>query len=228
MPRRWQQTHRPAGRRAARAAAMTLALLAAMAQPADAGSDGVPKSFTAISPIFGQLVAFSQPLGFVVAFEQPTADRYIREAVLKGETVEDWSQMITVTGAKGLAADARMTPKALATGLAAGFRNACPETHLAQPLGSFEINGHDAFAVVAGCGTVDSSNDGHSEMALIIAIKGKSDYYTIQWAERAEGSDEIPAIDEAKWTERLEALNPIRLCPIVHGEKAPYPSCVDR
>lgn len=196
--------------------------------PADAGSDRALTSAMAVSPIFGQLVAFAQPLGFVVAFEQPTADRYIREAVLKGETTEDWSQMITVTGAKGLAADARMTPKALATGLAAGFRNACPETHLAQPLGSFEINGHDAFAVVAGCGTVDSSADGHSEMALIIAIKGRADYYTIQWAERAEGSDDVPTIDEAKWTERLEALNPIRLCPIIQGEKAPYPSCMDR
>lgn len=211
------------------AAAMTLALLAATGpRPADAAGDQAPTSLTAISPIFGQLVAFSQPLGFVAAFEQPTADRYIREAVLKGETIDDWSQMITVTGAKGLVADARMTPKAFATALAAGFRNACPETHLAQPLGSFEINGHDAFAVVAGCGTVAPSADGHSEVALIIAIKGKSDYYTIQWAERAEGSDDIPAVDEAKWTERLEALNPIRLCPIVRGEKAPYPSCVDR
>ncbi|MDX2204117.1 MAG: hypothetical protein NW223_15305 [Hyphomicrobiaceae bacterium] len=228
MPSSRLQTNRRAGRRAAHAAAMTFALLAATAQPAEAGSDRPPASLTAISPIFGQLVAFSQPLGFVVAFEQPTADQYIREAVLKGETIDDWSQMITVTGAKGLAADASVTPKALATGLAAGFRNACPDTHLAQPLGSLEIDGHDAFAVLAGCGTVDSSADGHSELALIIAIRGAADYYTIQWAERDEGSDDIPAIDETKWTERLEALNPIRLCPIVEGEKAPYPSCVDR
>lgn len=228
MPNSRQQTHRCRGRRAARAAAMTLALLAAMAQPADAGSDGAPTSFTAISPIFAQLVAFSQPLDFVVAFEQPTADRYIREAVLKGETIDDWSQMITVTGAKGLAADPQLTPDALASTLAAGFRNACPETHMAEPLGGLEINGHDAFAVIAGCGTVDAASDGHSEMALIIAIKGTSDYYTIQWAERAEGSEDVPTVDHTKWAERIETLNPIRLCPIVQGEKAPYPSCMDR
>ena len=99
MPMSRQQTHRHAGRHAVHAAAMTLTLLAAMAQRADAGSDRAPTSLTAISPIFGQLVAFSQPLGFVVAFEQPTADRYIREAVPNGETIDDWSQMITVTGA---------------------------------------------------------------------------------------------------------------------------------
>jgi hypothetical protein len=34
-----------------------------------------------------------------------------------------------------------------------------------------------------------------------------------------------PAIDEAKWLDRLRQLQPIRFCPIVPGEAAPYPSC---
>jgi hypothetical protein len=37
-----------------------------------------------------------------------------------------------------------------------------------------------------------------------------------------------PAIDEAKWRERLRQLQPIRFCPIVPGEAAPYPSCVGK
>ncbi|MGH6710628.1 MAG: hypothetical protein ACREEK_16835 [Bradyrhizobium sp.] len=36
------------------------------------------------------------------------------------------------------------------------------------------------------------------------------------------------AIDEGKWLARLGQLQPIRLCPIVPGEPAPYPSCVSK
>ena len=62
--------------------------------------------------------------------------------------------------------------------------------------------------------------------ALIIAIKGESDYYTIQWAERGKASAEPFAPDRAAWEKRVAELGPIRLCRIVAGEKAPYPSCV--
>jgi hypothetical protein len=55
-------------------------------------------------------------------------------------------------------------------------------------------------------------------------VKGAADAYTVQWAERAAASD--AAIDEAVWRGRLHELMPIRLCAIVPGEAAPYPSCL--
>ncbi len=56
-------------------------------QPAVRAEDGkVPPSVTAISPIFGQLVAFSQPSDFVVANEKADGSRYHREAVPKAES----------------------------------------------------------------------------------------------------------------------------------------------
>ena len=61
---------------------------------------------------------------------------------------------------------------------------------------------------------------------LIIAIKGERDYYTIQWAERSGASTTPIQFDEKKWMERLKRLTPVKLCPIVPGETAPYPSCV--
>jgi hypothetical protein len=80
---------------------------------------------------------------------------------------------------------------------------------------------------VAGCGEVDASADKHSETVLIVAVKGASDAYTIQWAERGPASSGA-GIDEAKWQARLGALMPIRLCAIVPGETAPYPSCLQQ
>ena len=68
------------------------------------------------------------------------------------------------------------------------------------------------------------SADKRSETALIIAVRGSADVYTIQWAERGPGADK-PALDDAKWRDRLSKLNPIMFCAIVPGEAAPYPSC---
>ncbi|MEI7430006.1 MAG: hypothetical protein WCL27_06080, partial [Betaproteobacteria bacterium] len=83
-------------------------------------------SVKTISPIFGQLVSFSLPKGFMPVFEDTKGPSYIREAVLTGESVKKWSQMVTVTGAKGLASNPNMTPLGFANMVAGGFKKACP------------------------------------------------------------------------------------------------------
>jgi hypothetical protein len=207
-------------------AALLLVLPWIAAGPASAQQAKGPPGFTVVSPIFGQLLAFSQPVGFVPGSESTNAGNYIREAVPRGQTVKQWTQMITVTGAKGLAAKPEMSPALLAGYIADGFRKACPDTFAAASLGETEIGGHKGFAAVASCGTVSEGGTTRSEAALILTIKGASDYYTIQWAQRAPAVRHVPVIDKAAWAKRLEQLSPIRLCPIVPGEKAPYPSCV--
>lgn len=195
---------------------------------APAPKSAPPPSFTVISPIYGQLVRFSMPSNFVAAHEKVNGGSYIREAVLKGETVTAWTQMITVTGAKGVAANPQMTPEKFAVSMAAGFKRACPDSFAVKPFGPQKFGDQDGFVAVVGCGRVESSADKHGETALIVAVKGSADYYTIQWAERAPSSADRPAIDDAKWQERLSRLKPIRFCPIVPGEAAPYPSCVNK
>jgi hypothetical protein len=112
--------------------------------------------------------------------------------------------------------------------IAGGFKKACPDTFVAKPFGATKFGDQDGFVAVAGCGRVETSTDKHGETALIVAVKGSADFYTIQWTERAPSSADKPAIDEAKWQERLSKLKPIRFCPIVPGEAAPYPSCVNK
>jgi hypothetical protein len=180
---------------------------------------------TAISPIFSQLLRFSMPPGFVVVTENTGGSNYIREAVPKGESAERWTQMITVTGHQDAVA-ARFTPQGFANDMADGFKSACPETFSAKGLGAFKLGGQDAFAAVMACGKVKASADGHSEAMLVVAIEGRADCYTVQWAEHGTTRAVAPGIDETKWKERLNALMPIRLCPIVAGEAAAYPSCI--
>src|SRR3954454_20104419 len=115
-----------------------------------------PPAFTVISPIYGQLVRFSMPSNFAVVFENAKDGNYIREAVLKGETAQAWTQMITVTGAKGLAGNRQVTPESFAVGIAAGFKKACPDTFDANPLG----------AVFRGLAIADESGPRHFHPGL--------------------------------------------------------------
>lgn len=187
-----------------------------------------PTSFTTISPIFSQLVMFSLPATFVTANEQAAPEQYIREAVLKGETVEKWTQMITVTGAKGLATKPQVSAQAVAANMAAGFQSACPQTFAVKPFGPIDAGGAESFAAVASCGKVGAGTEEHAETALMVAIKGAQDIYTIQWAERTASSAENLTIDEAKWKARLAKLGPIHVCAIIPAEKPPYPSCLNQ
>ena len=184
----------------------------------------MPSSVTVISPIFSQLVRFSMPPGFVTVTENTSGPNYIREAVPKGESAERWTQMITVTGHKD-AAEPQFTPQGFANNMADGFKAACPETFNAKGFGAFKLGEQEAFAAVIVCGKVAAGKDVHSEAMLVVTIKGRADAYTVQWAERGTTRAVPPGIDEAKWKDRLNALMPIRLCPIVAGEAAPYPSC---
>jgi hypothetical protein len=212
---------------AAAALGMLLAAPAAHGQTPAAPKTAPPASYTVISPIFGQLVRFALPSAFAaVSFEKTNGPSYIREAVLKGETVEAWTQMITVTGAKGIAANPQVTPQSFAVSMAAGFKKARPDTFAVKPFGAIKFGDQDGFIAVVGCGRIETAADKHGETALIIAVKGSADYYTIHWAERAPSSAGKPAIDDAKWQDRLNKLQPIQFCPIVPGETMPYPSCV--
>ncbi|OAF13302.1 hypothetical protein AYJ54_43975 [Bradyrhizobium centrolobii] len=186
-----------------------------------------PQPFRVISPIFGQLVTFSMPSNFVAVFENTKGGHYIREAVLKGETPERWTQMITVTGEKGMTSNPNASLETFASTIAGGFQSACPDSFAAKSLGTTTFGRFDGFVAVIGCGRVDRGPTRHSETALLITVKGATDYYTIQWAERGPESDEPPVNDE-RWQARLRDLRPIDLCLIVPGEAAPYPSCVSK
>jgi hypothetical protein len=178
-----------------------------------------------ISPIFGQLVMFSFPKGFKTVFENTNGGRYIREAVLDGETADQWSQMITVTSAKGLAANPNLSPQSFIERIVSGFKGACPDTFSSKVVGTTKFSGRDAFMALSACGTMEADGAKYSESALLIGIKGSADYYTIQWAGRERASSQPMAFDDSKWAERLKELNPIKLCRIVASEAPLYPSC---
>lgn len=181
-----------------------------------------------ITLIFSQLVTFSLPKGFVPVFEEVKGGQYIQESVLEGENIKKWSQMITITGAKGLASNPNITPARFSGGMANGFKRTCPDSYSATDLGETKFGNHDAFASVVSCGIAIPTGEPYSESMLLVVIKGENDYYTIQWSERGDASKTPIKFDSVKWMDRMKKLEPIKLCPIVPDETAPYPSCVNR
>ena len=181
-----------------------------------------------VIPIFSEIVVVPYLDGFVGAYEHTNGAFFIHEEVLRGETVDQWTQMRTTTGKQGLSSDANLTPKLFTEHIAANFKRACPDTFSINEIGSTTVSGDDAFVTWASCGTVGSTGSAHSESTLIVGVKGTVDYLSIQWAERGPASSQPIVYDGTKWGERLKKLSSVKICPRVPGEAAPYPSCVDK
>ncbi|HUL47576.1 MAG TPA: hypothetical protein VLV25_10800 [Steroidobacteraceae bacterium] len=203
------------------ALALSLALIAARAAPLP-GADAAAR---VITPVFHRLVAFTLPPPFKMSFERTTGNIYVREHVPAGETVDEWTRMISLSGVQGLSYNADATLQAYLQALARGFQRHCPETYVALDLGPQPLVKEPSFATVASCGRVSSGGKAHSETSVMLAIKGPDDFYVLQWTERARDSSHPLSLDSKYWSARLAELGPIQLCPIVPGEGPPYASC---
>jgi hypothetical protein len=194
------------------ALAMSVALTAAQA--------GANPTITAVTPIFGQVMAVRYPSQFSMVNEETKGNYYLQESVKSGETVNQWSEMITLTGRQGAATLPQASPKGFVLNIFKDFQTACPATFSILELGSRSLDGRESFAAIGSCGAVSTADEAskhtaHSETALIVGIKGTADIYTVQWAERGQPSNRPLTLDPAVWTDRFKQLEPIRICE--HG-----------
>ena len=198
------------------------ALIVADASPKAGGAERV------ITPVFHRLVAFTLPAPFKMSFERTTGNVYMREHVPAGETVDEWTRMISISGVQGLSYNPDATLQAYLQALAHGFQLHCPNTYVVLDLGPQPLVKEPSFASVVSCGRVSSGSKAHSETSVMLAVKGPDDFYVLQWTERGRDSSHPLALDSKYWTARLAELSPIQLCPIVPGEGPPYASCGGR
>lgn len=197
-------------------AALTLAALALAALPLPAAA----RDIIAVAPVYSQLVAFPVPSGFKAVYEGEDKGSYLLEFVPQGEAVDNWTQMLTLTGLKDGAKAQSVID--FASGLAKGYQDACPGSFAARNLQAPQIKGAgEVFAGYLGCG----DSGGHSEEMTFLVLHGTADLYTVQWALRGPAHDAAPAPKAEDWMPRSAALALTRICEKVPGEVAPYPSC---
>ena len=183
---------------------------------------------TIIAPVFAQLVTAPLPDGFVTAHEEANATGYLNEAVPMGETPNGWTQMITLTGSKGMAlGDAPTNAAGFADFLAGGYQQACPDSFALAPLGAQSVPGaQDVFAGYLSCGSLPGKD--MSESMVFLVLVGAEDIYSLQWAEHGVASAAPIDFPGGVWLDRLTQLQArARVCDPVAGETAPYPSCFD-
>ena len=131
----------------------------------------------------------------------------LEEFLIPGETVEAWTQLLTLTGLARAAEG--MTPDEAAAGMAQsmaqGYSAACPNGMNAVDLGSPAITG--AEAVIAGWLACDQVNgNGQSEAMVVLIMVTGGTIYTAQWAEHVPATDGPPVFDQGHWMPRLDTL----------------------
>ncbi len=178
-----------------------------------------------VTPLYSQFLVLNYPANFMQVHEDAVAKTYIQEHVLAGETVHDWSQMLTIRADQDLALNLGVTPEKIALSVAEAMYASCPDTFSGLDLGGVEIDGREAYLNVVGCGTVSKAKP-YSEVTLFVVIKGAREYYVLQWAERGEASSSRPTYDSEKWVDRFAALNPVKICDSMPDKQEPVLECL--
>ncbi|MFL9924546.1 hypothetical protein PQR62_09730 [Herbaspirillum lusitanum] len=191
-------------------------------------ADDEPVTPTAI-PVFSQLLFFQSPSTFHIGRESQGGDSFGRELLPAGETSDNWTRKLTVSALRNLALNPATTPENLAQSLIGQFNRSCPNAFAQMPLNEVVGNADGRYAVVGSCGTraMMGGQGQVSETAMIAVLKGKRDYYVVQWAEHGQPMMPPINIPTGKWEDIYRKFGQIRLCDPVPGEGAPYRSCTD-
>ena len=211
-------------------AAAVLALIATTAAQAEgpAPKSATPASMTAISPIFGQLVRFSMPAGICPGVRNDQRHEFIfARRCPKGETTAAVDADDHRHRPEGACRQSQIHAARFGRLDGRRLQGACPETFVTKGFRRDETR--RAGCVRRGGGMRQGRCERRRPQRDRVdrRVKGSTDAYTIQWAERAASQPPIPH-RRRKWQQRLHALMPIRFCPIVAGEAAPIQAACSR
>lgn len=119
------------------------------------------------------------PAGFKVGYQASNNGLVMQEFIPAGETVEDWSEMVTAQIFLGR----RDLDGVRALGLIGqGWINACPASK-PNRIGNASVNGYAAWNLFLQCPLLAST--GKPETTFFRAVKGNDSFYIVQRAARA-------------------------------------------
>jgi hypothetical protein len=160
---------------------------------------GFADTITFQTTAFSQGFSIALPDRFQPGYEDLTDGGYILELVPKGERVEDWSELFTLTALKGQTGAGR----AYADSILDGFAQACPGSFSHAELEPPKIEGAEVAALIyASCGDLGD----YSESVVFLTVNGLDDAYSVQLAERSMPQAVPIAFDAGYWAERVDLL----------------------
>jgi hypothetical protein len=129
------------------------------------------------------------PEGFELGYQATSPEgAEIHEFVPTGETVEDWSAMVTIQIFRGIN---DLPGDYLASNMADGWNGAC-ENATATKLTEGDVNGFPFVLWTFLCPL--NAQTGKPETMYFKGISGSDAFYSVQYAFRAEYTDELDSI----------------------------------
>lgn len=125
----------------------------------------------------------SPPRDFKIGYQSNRDRRSLTEFVPTGETVEDWTQMLTVQVFRGATVEAAT----FLQGVGTRYMNDCPGT-TAKGIFTGHVNDYVVSMLVLKCPL--NPHTGKPETTAFRVIKGNDALYSVQYAWRAVPSDQ--------------------------------------
>jgi hypothetical protein len=141
---------------------------------------------------------FSPPKDFKIGFESHRGNSRMTEWVPVGETVDNWTQILTVQIYRG----AEVSAAAFLQGVGKLYMDACPDT-AAKGIFTGEANGYVVSMLLLKC--PKNPKIGQPESTAFRVLKGSDAIYSVQRAWRAIPSDQ--EVDEV-----MHFLATVTLC----------------
>jgi hypothetical protein len=164
-----------------------------------------------VQQVYSRAIQIDLPRPFVATYKQAVPGLFIMEYVPDGETLTNWTQMITITGNFGVGS-ANVDDAALASFMFG--RAECPGK-LYRDAGEMAPNvGARQRTLVIGCG-----GPAAGERAAIAFLRDADHVWTVQFAQRvgAGGKGKLFEVEQA--AARLASLN-IQAVPMPASENA--------
>lgn len=167
-------------------------------------------------PVFGRVIKFDMIRNFVPAYKAQNARQFIFEFLPDGETFDNWTRMVTVTGARGAGPDKRSDVE-LATAIF-GNPAGCARGAFFRALGQRRtVDGVSLVTASKGCaGTAAGAYPGASaslgEQSLILHFRDGPNTYSVQYAMRARFVGGQPPVADKAVAATLAQFGNVRLC----------------
>jgi hypothetical protein len=149
----------------------------------------------------------TMPSGYEVGFRDQNNDSQINEWVPAGETVENWTEMVTVQVFHNL----KVPPETFMRDLEKRWTGVCPAADKAQPIARGLENGYPALVWLLNCPLNPAT--GKPEITWFKAVQGNDSFYVVQKAFKFAPSQE----QIGRWMGYLRA---VRVCDSRLSERA--------
>ena len=143
----------------------------------------------------GENLLAALPQGYKVGFQQKKASAQITEMVPANETVEGWTEMVTVQVFNGL----KVTPDQFRARMVQMWSGACANAIAGPPTLAVE-NGYPIAFWMMNCPL--NKDTGKPETTWFKAIQGQDSFYVVQKAFKFDPSKE----QIVQWTHYLKAV----------------------